>query len=232
MHQLTRLYDSIRSRITMRPSADIGELEQAPSSRNGHARIGELVRRGEVVELRRHVADNRAAFIHWYQDPEIAEVLRHDLEPLTEHQARVYFDTIVMPQSSRGTCWALHMVASGMLVGSTAVTDIDPREGTCLFRIVIGDKSIWGNGLGTEATRLVIAEAFETMDLRKVNLEVFTHNERAQRAYLRVGFRETGRHIEWVALHQREITVIEMSLDRAAWADHLASQNAEAELGD
>jgi RimJ/RimL family protein N-acetyltransferase len=51
----------------------------------------------------------------------------------------------------------------------------------------------------------------------RVNLEVFTHNERAQRAYARVGFYETGRHVEWVARHRREINVIEMSLERASW---------------
>lgn len=203
----------------------------APPSPDGHARRGELVRRGALVELRRHVPDNRDAFVAWYQDREIAEVLRHNLEPLREHQARAYFDTIVMPQSTRGTCWAVHTVSSGNLVGSTAVTDIDTRNRTCLFRIVIGDKSVWGRGIGTEATRLVIAEAFESLGLDAVNLEVFTHNERARRAYRRVGFRETGRHVEWVAAHEREINVIEMSLDRADWDRYRGVPHGEDEYG-
>lgn len=227
MHHLTELFDSIRSRVPMRTPIRRDHPDQSPASRDGDAPLGELVRRGKLVELRRHVSGNRAAFITWYQDREIAEVLRHDLEPLTESQARAYFDTIVMPQSSRGTCWALHLMSSGELIGSTAVTDIDTHQRTGLFRIVIGEKSVWGKGAGTEATRLVIAEAFETLDLNVVRLEVFTHNQRAQRAYLRVGFEETGRHVEWVPGHQREINVIEMSLARAKWNDDLSKRDTD-----
>ncbi len=197
------------------PHVDPSDRPAVPT--DGSAPAGALVRSGTQVALRRHVPENRPAFATWYQDAEIANVLRHDLEPLSERQANAYFDTIVLPQSSRGTCWAVHLVEDDTLIGSTAVTDIDPRQRTCLFRIVIGDKRVWGKGAGTEATRLVVAEAFETLDLETVKLEVFTHNERARGAYARVGFRETGRHVEWVAAHRREITVIEMSLERSAW---------------
>lgn len=196
--------------------------DRPPLPHDEPARVGALVRSGNHVALRRHVPENRPAFATWYQDREIAEVLRHDLEPLSERQARAYFDTIVLPQSSRGTCWAVHLVANDALIGSTAVTDIDTRKRTCMFRIVIGVKGVWGKGAGTEATRLAVAEAFETLDLETVKLEVFTHNERARGAYSRVGFHETGRHVEWVAAHRREINVIEMSLDRSTWTTPFA----------
>ena len=153
--------------------------------------------------------------MRWYQDPDIAELLRHDLEPLTRAQARGYFDTIVLPASARGTAWAIHDRASGNLIGSTAVTEIDERAGTCLFRIVIGEKQAWGHGFGTDAIRLVVAEAFESLNLRVVKLEVFEHNLRARRAYARVGFRETGRQVEWT--RRRRVDVIAMELDRETW---------------
>ena len=206
----------------MRTPPHHDQADQPAQSHDGPVSIGPLVRSGTLVALRQHVPANRPAFTTWYQDPEIAEVLRHDLDPLTERQASAYFDTIVLPQSSRGTCWAVHLVSDDALIGSTAVTDIDTRKRTCLFRIVIGDKSVWGRGAGTEATMLAVAEAFETLDLRSVKLEVFTHNERARGAYARVGFRETGRHVEWVAAHQREIVVIEMILERSSWTSPFA----------
>ncbi len=177
----------------------------------------DLVRRGRLVELRRHHPANRDAFVRWYRDPDIAEMLRHDLEPLNEIQANGYFFSVVMPSSVQGTCWAIHDVRTGQLVGSTAVTDIDRTRGTCLFRLVIGEKSAWGQGFGTEATSLAVEEAFITLDLRAVHLEVFSHNERAQRAYLRVGFVRTGSHDEWVSRRRTQIHVLEMKLDREAW---------------
>lgn len=184
--------------------------------------IGRLIRSGSGVDLRRHIPANRADFVRWYQDPEIAVLLRHDLRPLTSIQARGYFDSIVLPASARNTCWAIHEHSSDHLIGSTAVTDIDESAGTCKFRIVIGEKSAWSQGYGSEATRLVVAEAFENLHLQKIRLEVFTHNQRAFRAYQRVGFVETGRHSEWVPRVRRELHVIEMALIAA---DYVADTN-------
>jgi len=173
-----------------------------------------IVREGTLVALKRHTPENREAFIRWYRDPDIAYTLRHDLQPLTRIQAAGYFDTIILPMSARGVCWAVYTVADDHLIGSTALTEINERQGTCLFRIVIGEKDAWGRGYGTEATRLVVAEAFEQLGLRQVNLEVFSHNERAQRAYARVGFRVTGEHNEWIPGRQFQLHVIEMAIDR------------------
>jgi RimJ/RimL family protein N-acetyltransferase len=175
---------------------------------------GALVRAGELVDLRRHLPANRDAFIRWYGDREIAEMLRHDLEPLTPIQARGSFDTIIMPMSARGHCWAIHDHATGALIGSTALTDVNQVSRSALFRIVIGEKSFWGKGRGTEATRLVVAEAFQRLGLTRVRLEVFADNERARRAYRRVGFRETGQHTEWVPGKRFQLHVVEMEIVR------------------
>ena len=69
---------------------------------------GSLVRKGRLVALRTHVPTNRAAFQRWYADPEIASLLRHDLEPLSMSQSRAYFDTFILPSSARGVCFAIH----------------------------------------------------------------------------------------------------------------------------
>ena len=185
--------------------------------RTSHPAPGELVRVGANVDLRRHSAADRDAFISWYQDPEIATMLRHDLSPLTMIQARGYFDTIVMPASRSGTCWAIAMHNTGQVIGTTAIVDIDHQSRTSLFRILIGEREAWGNGYGTEATDLVLAEAFERLGLLQVNLEVFQHNPRAQAVYRRNGCEVTGRHVEWVARVGRNIEVVEMAMTHARW---------------
>ncbi|MBA2470298.1 MAG: GNAT family N-acetyltransferase, partial [Chloroflexia bacterium] len=156
---------------------------ESPGDHNSaRSTIGVLVRAGARVDLRRHVPEDRDIFVGWYQDAVIAEMLRHDLAPLTSSQARRYFDSIILPATARGTCWAIFEHGSDRLIGSTALVDIDENLATSLFRLVIGDKEKWGQGYGTEATDLVMAEAFLRLSLRQVNLEVFAHNPRAQRA--------------------------------------------------
>jgi RimJ/RimL family protein N-acetyltransferase len=180
---------------------------------------GTLVREGGLVSLRSHVPANREAFQRWYADPEIAELLRHDLEPLTLNQSRGYFDTFILPSSARGTCFAIHERSSKRLIGTTALTDrvTKPDGVSALFRIVIGEKDAWGHGYGTEATRLVADEAFGRMGLSEIRLEVFSHNSRAISAYTRVGFEITGEHVEWVPRRKTELRVIEMRLSRGAY---------------
>ena len=180
---------------------------------------GALVRKGRLVSLRTHVPANREAFQRWYADREIAELLRHDLEPLTPTQSRGYFDTFILPSSARGTCFAIHDRKSKRLIGTTALTDrVNGRNGvSALFRIVIGEKDLWGQGYGTEATRLMAEEAFDSMGLSEIRLEVFNHNLRAIAAYARVGFQVTGEHVEWVSRRKTELRVIEMRLSRDAF---------------
>jgi RimJ/RimL family protein N-acetyltransferase len=193
--------------------------EEEPDPGNEDRGRGALVRKGRLVALRAHVAANREAFQRWYADPEIAELLRHDLEPLTSWQSRGYFDTFILPSSARGTCFAIHERKTKRLIGTTALTDrVSGRDGvSALFRIVIGEKDVWGRGYGTEATRLVVEEAFDAMGLSAVRLEVFRHNARAIGAYKRVGFQVTGEHTEWVPRKKTELRVMEMSLTRDAY---------------
>jgi RimJ/RimL family protein N-acetyltransferase len=203
----------LRRRLDVRAMSPVTSLDDEDGER------GSLVRKGRLVSLRTHVPANREAFQRWYADREIAELLRHDLEPLTPVQSRGYFETFILPSSARGTCFAIHERRTKRLVGTTALTDrVSSREGvSALFRIVIGEKDVWGQGYGTEATRLVAEEAFDRMGLSEIRLEVFNHNLRAIAAYSRVGFEVTGEHVEWVPRHKTELRVIEMRLSRQAF---------------
>lgn len=177
--------------------------------------VGDLVREGTLVRLRRHVPENRPAFQRWYADEEIARLLRHDQRPLNEIQSRSYFDTLILPSSARGQCYAIHEVETDRLIGTTALTDFEGgARRKAYFRIVIGEKDCWGRGYGTEATDLVMREAFERHGLNAVKLEVFRHNARAANAYLKVGFEQTGEHTEWVGRERWELHVLEMELSR------------------
>ncbi|MCO5223553.1 MAG: GNAT family N-acetyltransferase [Thermomicrobiales bacterium] len=185
------------------PEVDFGEA--APK--------GDVVREGTRVRLRRHVPGNRVAFQRWYADPEIAYLLRHDLKRLTERQSRGYFDTMILPLSLQGYCFAIHDIESDELIGSTALTDAGPdNPNAALFRIVIGEKWAWNRGFGTETTLLVLAEAFERLNLDEVQLEVFRHNPRAIAAYRKVGFVQSGSHTEYLPPDGSPLHVLEMTV--------------------
>ena len=183
-----------------------------------------LIRQGDRVDLRDHLPGNRGAFIRWYQDPEVAGLLRHDLKPLTRRRAASYFASIILPLANKGHCWAIHRHDNGQLIGTAAVTNINEKTRSCLFRILLGEKDVWGQGFGTEASRLVAAEVFDTLPIDRIQLEVFTHNPRARRAYERVGFREYDHYQETVQGTDTVIEIVAMELSREALAPNVPNE--------
>lgn len=183
-----------------------------------HDEHGAIVREGDLVRLRRHTPENRAAFQRWYANAEIARLLRHDLRPLTYVQSLVYFDTVILPSSARGLTCAIHDRATDEFIGTTGLTDLDLRVSkSCYFRILIGEPRYWNRGYGTETTRLMMREAFERHGLETVRLEVFDYNQRALATYERVGFVRCGEHVEWPEVGGADLHVIEMRLNRSTF---------------
>lgn len=75
-------------------------------------------------------------------------------------------------------------------VGTAGLFGIGHAHGTAKFGIAIGDRR--GQGLGTEATRLVLDFAFHVLHLRNVLLETLAWNVAGLTAYERAGFRRIG----------------------------------------
>jgi RimJ/RimL family protein N-acetyltransferase len=146
---------------------------------------------GPTVVLRRHVPDNLAAFRRWYADPEIARLARYQQSPMRADEIERFFAArVVGPEA---LAMAVHERSTGRLVGTCAFSQLDGDNGSALYHITIGESDAWGHGFGTEATRLMMDHAFGTLGLHRVGLFVFEFNERAIRAYRRVGFVLEGR---------------------------------------
>ena len=76
-------------------------------------------------------------------------------------------------------------------IGTCELYDIRANQAT--LGIIIGEKTHWNQGYGPEAIHALLAHAFEELDLDRIVLNTYGDNERAQRAFAKVGFRETGR---------------------------------------
>jgi diamine N-acetyltransferase len=75
-------------------------------------------------------------------------------------------------------------------VGTAGLFGIEHIHGLGKFGIAIGERR--GQGLGTEATRLVLDYGFNVLQLRNVMLEVLDWNVAGLTAYERAGFRRIG----------------------------------------
>lgn len=172
---------------------------------------------GERVVLRRHVPGNLAAFRRWYADPEVARLTRYQDGPMRPDEIERFFTARALETDSMAM--GIHVRATNRLIGSCAFSQLDPDNGSVLFHITIGERDQWGHGYGTEATALMVDHAFGTLGLHRVALAVFEFNERAIRAYRRVGFRVEGRAREAIRREGRRWDEIQMSLLVDDWLE-------------
>lgn len=75
-------------------------------------------------------------------------------------------------------------------VGTAGLFEIGHANGNAEFAIALGERR--GQGLGTEATRLVLDFAFHVLHLRNVLLQTLEWNVAGLTAYERAGFRRIG----------------------------------------
>ncbi|MGC7872271.1 GNAT family N-acetyltransferase [Desulfosporosinus sp. SYSU MS00001] len=83
-----------------------------------------------------------------------------------------------------------------LLIGTIGFKELNvPGRSTTLF-IVIGDKSYWGRGYGTDAIITFVRFLFTQWNFHRISLDTWDENLRAIRAYEKVGFKIEGRQRE------------------------------------
>ncbi len=78
-------------------------------------------------------------------------------------------------------------------IGCTSFVRIDWIGRMATFYIAIADKENWSKGYGTEATKLMVDYAFETLNMNRIQLHVSAENDRAVRVYEKTGFVKEGK---------------------------------------
>ena len=173
------------------------------------------VLQGSQVVLRRHVPGNLEAFRRWYSDPEIARLARYQEAPMRPEEIERFFAARVVGPDA--LAMGIHERDGDRLIGTCAFSQLDGENGSALYHITIGEKDLWGQGYGTEATQLMLDHAFGVLGLHRVALFVFEFNERAIRAYRRCGFVIEGRSRESILRDGRWWDELGMSVLESDW---------------
>ena len=80
----------------------------------------------------------------------------------------------------------------GRIIGESVITEIDWELRCANFRIGIFHSTERGYGIGTWATEVTRDFAFEELKLHRLELDVYSFNPRAEKVYLKAGFKREG----------------------------------------
>jgi len=150
------------------------------------------------------------AFLRWDNDFAVTSMSGDPLRPVSREQIEERFEQHLKEARPSFIEFAIYEQASMQVIGTAELRNIAWQHRTAEYSIVIGEKSCWGKGYGTETTILMLDYAFTVLGLHNVLLNTFGYNERAIRAYTRAGFRVMGRQREAARLGDQIYDIIFM----------------------
>ncbi|MEU6229165.1 GNAT family protein [Streptomyces sp. NPDC047042] len=160
---------------------------------------------GDKAVLRPFTETDAEAIAEIVEDPEVIRFTFDPTSEITLERLRSWYGSR-SAQTDRLDLAVTDRV-TGELVGEVVLNEWDPATRSCNFRTLLGPKGR-GRGLGTEATRLIVAYGFEQLGLHRIELAAWAHNHRALRVYEKVGFVVEG-------------TRREVQLRDGEWADEV-----------
>ncbi len=173
---------------------------------------------GERVRFRAAEKADLPIFVRWLNDPEVRRgILIYNPISQAEEEG-IYERMLARPVDEHWMVIEVKQAGASVgeevwqTIGNCAFDHIDWQVRAAEFGILIGEKSYWNQGYGTEAVRLLTHHGFATLNLHRIFLHVFANNPRAIRAYEKAGFTEEGRERQDQFMEGQFIDVIRMSL--------------------
>jgi RimJ/RimL family protein N-acetyltransferase len=159
---------------------------------------------GELVVLRGLEREDLKLMHKWLNDEEVMEWANSSPDNI----ASMEFIEKTYEQDLKGENYTrcMYIVVekkTGKPVGWTSIRWFPPTDTTCEIGLVIGEKQFRGKGLGTEVTRLLVRQAFDQLNMHKVELICRPENKAEMKVAKNCGFKLEGRFRETVYFNGR-----------------------------
>lgn len=173
---------------------------------------------GGLVQLVALDAEKDAErFAHWDMDSEYRRQL--DSDPHLPNRVKKIKEGIEKEQDEdpNTIAFSVRTLADDKLIGFVAFDGINWQHGDTFVAIGIGDSAYRGNGYGTDAMQVMLRYGFQELNLYRVQLNVFSYNERAIKSYLKAGFNIEGRQRGMLLRNGQRWDFVYMSILRNEW---------------
>jgi RimJ/RimL family protein N-acetyltransferase len=171
---------------------------------------------GSTIRLRPITADDASAMFASLDDEESMRLTGSQqtftFEQVQQHCQRLY-------GADDRADYAIIRQEDDLYLGEVVLNDIDWQNRTANFRIALVGKQFFGQGYGSEATRLILDYGFTNLKLHRIELEVYDFNPRAQHVYEKVGFVREGVRRDvllWEGQYHSAITMSMLAHEYAA----------------
>jgi RimJ/RimL family protein N-acetyltransferase len=172
---------------------------------------------GKRIRFRGMERADLPTFVAWLNDPEVRRGISHFLPMSMVREEQWFENNLAQPVEQQGFAVEASIDGAWKLIGTVGFHIIDWISRKAEIGIMIGEKSLWNQGYGTETMTLMLQHGFETLNLHRIYLKVFANNPRAIRAYEKVGFKLEGSLREAHFTEGAYIDDLVMGILRSEW---------------
>ena len=138
------------------------------------------------------------------------------LEDISEDRSRV--DFLIFKKESH------------KILGEVVINDIDRNNRSASLRIAINRKEDFSKGYGSESLLLALNYGFGMLNLHRIELEVFSFNQRAIHVYEKIGFKREGIKREGAFYYNKYYDIITMSILEEEFRDKYLDKSESLEI--
>ena len=145
---------------------------------------------GDRIYLRKvELSDVDQEYVDWLNDPDINQFLETRYEIQTNDLIKEYVTNVLNSKSE-------HLFAicdnSKRHIGNIKLGPINFIHKFAEISLFIGNKNVWGTGIGTEAINILCDYGFSIMELHKITAGCYSNNLGSIKAFKKCGFSEEG----------------------------------------
>lgn len=185
--------------------------------------MGHIIR-GNRVFLRPFERSDAETYRRWRADARVMDLAGYPGGPLSLAQVERRIEDVTKRYGTDEYQFVICLLDDERPIGEASLFGLDRANGSAELGIAIGEPDEWGKGHGTDAVEALVDFGFGELRLERIELNVWTENHRAMRAYEKAGFvhegtlrhdryehgRFTDGHVmsilrdEWLALPRRQ----------------------------
>lgn len=170
---------------------------------------------GQLVELTPiDIEKDLEIWEQWNRDSDYLRLL--DDNPATQYPAASIKEWIEK-DGSENLLFMIRTSAEHKTIGFIELSGYDWVARNAWVGIAIGDPEFRSKGYGTEAMTLLLKFAFRGQNLHRVNLGVFSFNQRAIRCYEKCGFKYEGTERECIYKDDQRWDAFSMGVLQSEW---------------
>ena len=147
--------------------------------------------RGKQIYLREvRLSDVNENYYRWLNDPEVTRYLEVRFLPRSLENITKYVES--MDGNADDVLLAICLKEGSRHMGNVRLGPVNWIHRFAEVSLLIGEKSMWRKGIGTEALCLMSRYAFDVLNLHKLRAGCYQENTGSAKAFLKAGFVQEG----------------------------------------